>query len=494
MLLRRLLRQAKLIETEDGAVVDREITGVCSDSRLVKKGELYVALRGLHYDGGDFVRQAVARGAAFAVCERPLVGIDTLVVENANAALAHLWDAWYGHPTSGMKLIGITGTNGKTSTAYMLAHILRQAGHSCGLIGTVECRLNDRVLSAQGRDPLANMTTPDPAQLYRLLAEMKQGGAEYAVMEVTSHALAFSKVAPLRFHRAVFTNLTPDHLDFHGDMESYFAEKRKLFARCCGAVISTRSVYGERLADGLDLPLWRVDRHTVTDTVLSGVNGVKFTLHPPGATPFTIEMGVPGEFSVENGALAAMTAVSMGISADEVYRALSCFTGVRGRMERISPSDFCATVLVDYAHTPDALEKLLRTARDFCGEAHRVTVLFGCGGDRDKSKRPHMGQIASALADFVILTSDNCRTERAEDILRDILKGIDKEKPYRVIEDRKAAIEYAIHTARRGDVILLAGKGHEEYEIKGGERLDFSEREIVAAAIAARRERETGAD
>lgn len=493
-MLRRLLRQAKLIGAEDSAIVDREIAGVCSDSRSVKKGDIYVALRGLHHDGGDFVRQAVAKGAVFAVCERPLSGIDTLVVENAAAALACLWDAWYGHPTSKMKLIGITGTNGKTSTAYMLAHILRQTGHICGLIGTVECSLNDRVLSSRVQDPLANMTTPDPAQLYRLLAEMRQGGAEYAVMEVTSHALALSKVAPLRFYRALFTNLTPDHLDFHGDMESYFLEKRKLFSQCDGAVIATRSAYGERLADGLDLPLWRVDDRTVTDPVLSGADGVKFVLHPPIGSPLPVEMGVPGEFSVENGALAAMTAVSVGVPSVEVKRSLSSFVGVRGRMERISPSDFCATVFVDYAHTPDALEKLLRTARGFCGEAHRVTVLFGCGGDRDKSKRSRMGQIASSLADFVIVTSDNCRTERAKDILRDILKGVDKEKPYKVIEDRKEAVEFAIRTARQGDVILLAGKGHEEYEIKGSERLDFSERRIVAAAIAARREREKGAD
>ena len=494
MLLRGLLRRAGLIAAGDDGIADREVTGICSDSRTLQTGEIYVALRGLHADGGAFVRQAVARGATFAVCEYPLAGIDTLVVEDARGALARLWDAWYGHPASAMRLIGITGTNGKTSTACMLAHILRTEGHSCGLIGTVECRLNDRVLSVRGGDPLANMTTPDPAELYRLLAEMRDGGATYVVMEVTSHALALSKVVPLRFFRAVFTNLTPEHLDFHGDMESYFVEKRKLFGLCEGAVISTRSPYGERLADGLEMPLWRVDEKTVRDTVCEGTEGVGFTLCSSTGDCVSVKIGVPGEFSAENGALAMMTAVSAGVPAQSAAAALSCFEGVRGRMERVSPPEFCAAVFVDYAHTPDALENLLRTARGFCGEAHRVTVLFGCGGDRDRGKRAQMGRIASALADFTVLTSDNCRTERAEDILRDILKGVDKEKPYLVIADRRTAIRYVIDTARQGDVILLAGKGHESYEIKGGERTAFSEREIVAAAIAARREREEGAD
>jgi UDP-N-acetylmuramoyl-L-alanyl-D-glutamate--2,6-diaminopimelate ligase len=337
------------------------------------------------------------------------------------------------------------------------------------------------------------MTTPNPAQLYRLLAEMRQAGAECAVMEVTSHALTFSKVSPLRFHRAVFTNLTPDHLDLHGDMESYFLEKRKLFSLCEGAVISERTPYGGRLADSLEVPLWLVGENTVTEVKYYGAEGVSFSLRLPDGAALTVEMGVPGEFSVENGALAALTAVSMGVPACVVKGALSRFAGVRGRMERIGPPDFCAAVFADYAHTPDALERLLRTARGFCGVSHRVTVLFGCGGDRDRSKRAPMGRIASALADLVILTSDNCRTEHPEDILRDVLKGVDKEKPYKVIADRREAIRYAIDTAREGDVILLAGKGHEEYEIKGSERLRFSERDIVAAAIAARREREADA-
>ena len=492
MYLKQLLEMAGY--TLPAHVTDREITGISSDSRTVRKGNLFVAIQGLSHDGGRFVWQALERGAVFVVCERCLEGADFLVVENARAALARLFDAWYGHPAREMSLIGITGTNGKTSTASMLYAILRQSGFSCGLIGTVECHLNDRVLTAQNDNRLANMTTPDPAQLYALLAQMRDGGAKYVVMEVTSHALTFSKTAPLHFKRAVFTNLTPDHLDLHGDMESYFAEKRKLFDACEGAVITCATPYGERLANGLDCPVWRIDGETLRDPVQKGKDGVAFTLSLPGQSPLRIDLPVPGSFSIENGALAAMTALSLGIKPSLIQATLASFSGVKGRMECVGANSLGISVFLDYAHTPDALEKLLRTVRGFCTENERIILLFGCGGDRDRGKRAEMGRIASRLADFVILTSDNCRTESPEQILCDILKGIDKEKPFRVLQDRKKAIEFAIGAARRGDVLLLVGKGHEEYEICGRERLRFCEREIVSACMAERTEREADAN
>ena len=317
---------------------------------------------------------------------------------------------------------------------------------------------------------------------------MRDGGAQYVVMEVTSHALTFSKTAPLRFVRGIFTNLTPDHLDLHGDMESYFAQKRKLFFACDGAVISCFGDYGERLADSLDIPLWRVDAVSVRGVCKKGSSGVQFSLCAPRHPIFEVHLPVPGDFSVENGALAAMTAVSLGVSPKAVAGALSSFGGVRGRMERVPLPEGSPTVFLDYAHSPDALEKLLQTVRGFCEPNQRITVLFGCGGDRDRSKRAEMGRIASRLADLVILTSDNCRSERPEDILRDILKGVDKEKPHRVIPDRREAIRYAIRSARPTDVVVLAGKGHEEYEIRGSERLDFSERAIVKSCFAPEKE------
>ena len=486
MRLCTLLKEAGLPLPDDRAVLDTEIRGICSESRMVKKGELFVALRGFHNDGALFVSKALERGASFVISEQALLGKNTMAVDSARRALAMLLDAWYGHPARGMSLIGITGTNGKTSTATMLFHILRQAGYSVGLIGTVECRFNEERLDATGDNALANMTTPDPAQLYKLLYEMRLRGANYVVMEVTSHALALEKTAPLFFSRAVFTNLTPDHLDMHGDMESYFLEKAKLFSCCEQAILSFSTPYGERLATRIGCPFSEVSGKTVGDISAKGSAGVAFTFSYADEAPFRVFLPVPGVFSVENGALAAMTARSLGVSATVIGEALAQFGGVKGRLERIGENDFGFTVFLDYAHTPDALEKLLMTVRGFADQGERICALFGCGGDRDRSKRPEMGRVASRLCDFLILTSDNCRTEDPEKILADILRGVDKEKPHIVIKDRKEAILYAIGQARRGDILLLAGKGHEEYEIRGRRRLPFSEREIVKAALERR--------
>ena len=486
MNLGMLLRAAGLPCEPRAELAQQQITGVCSDSRRVREGEIFVALRGLHHDGARYVAQALGRGAAFAICEQPLEGKNTMVVEDARAALARLLDAWYGHPAAGLSLIGITGTNGKTSTAYMLFEILRAAGHSVGLIGTVECRYNDTVLHAPNPQATANMTTPDPAELYFLLSEMKRLGAKYVVMEVTSHALAFGKVEPLHFHRAVFTNLTPEHLDLHGDMESYFLEKRKLFVKCEAAVVSALGAYGKRLAAGLECPVSELCDGDLVDIVYRGVEGVSFGVGRCGGSVLALTVPVPGRFAVENAALAALTACSLGIPDSVIQGALAAFGGVRGRMERVAQNPLGITVFLDYAHTPDALEKLLLSVRDFCASEQRICLLFGCGGDRDRSKRKEMGRIGSRLCDFLVLTSDNCRGESADAILEEILKGVDKEKPYCVIRDREKAIHYAIEHARAGDILILAGKGHEEYEIRGTQRLPFSERRIVEAAIEKR--------
>ena len=482
MLLKDLLREACLPQVS----AELEITGIAYDSRRVERGSLFVAVCGLKQDGHAYIKEAMRRGAVFVISERAAMGVPHLVVENAREALARLFDAWYGHPARDMSLIGVTGTNGKTSVSTMLFAILRHAGVSCGLIGTVECRCNDESISCSAADRLANMTTPDPGELYYLLAEMRRRGAHYVIMEVTSHALSFSKVAPLRFGRAVFTNLSPDHLDLHGDMETYFLEKRKLFSLAERAVISCSTPYGSRLCEGLEIPFYPIGKDTLSGVEVKGSEGVSFRLSCDGLPTIEAFLPVPGEFSVENGALAAATALSIGVSPDAVKEALLGFGGVKGRMERIGKGSCDISVLIDYAHTPDALEKLLLTVRGFREAGQRIVLLFGCGGDRDRSKRAAMGRVASRLADFLILTSDNCRTERAEDILRDILKGVDKERAHIVIPDRRSAICYAIENAACGDIILLAGKGHEEYEIKGAERLPFSERAIVSECLARR--------
>lgn len=465
---------------------DTEITGVSSDTRTLKKGDLFVALRGLHCDGTQFAAKALSLGACAVVAERSLEGLETVVVPNAREALSYLLDAWYGHPTRDMKLIGITGTNGKTSSTLMLFHVLRATGHSVGLIGTLECRINEEIVTVKGQNTLANMTTPDPEQLYALLDEMRARGVSYVVMEVTSHALALGKVAPLHFTRAVFTNLTADHLDLHGDMETYFCEKQKLFLQCEAAVICRYHSYGARLWEMLECPLYDVSQRTVKQVIKRGCEGVSYTLCLPGGEERRVAVPIPGQFSVENSALAAMCAYSLGISFDEIYAALASFPGVRGRMERVDAPGWDVSVFLDYAHTPDALFQLLYTVREFAENATHITVLFGCGGDRDRTKRPEMGRVASALADLCVITSDNCRGEDPKRIIEDILRGVDKEKPYVVIPDRREAIHYAIANARSGDIVLLAGKGHELYEIRGEERLPFSEREIVVEAMRQR--------
>ncbi|MBR2011571.1 MAG: UDP-N-acetylmuramoyl-L-alanyl-D-glutamate--2,6-diaminopimelate ligase [Clostridia bacterium] len=480
MLLRELLTSAGYCA--DVTENNMEISGIASDSRRVKPGDLFVAIKGLSEDGFLHIGEALSRGAVFVVGERRAMGVPMLVVEDARAALARLFDAWYAHPARDLTLIGITGTNGKTSTAAMLVSVLEAAGHKCGMIGTVSATCCGQALAAENADKLANLTTPDPGELYRLLAEMRGMGASFVVMEVTSHALFFKKTAPLWFARAVFTNLTPDHLDLHGDMMTYYLEKRKLFTQCDKGVISLFGPYGQQLADSLEVPFFTVGRGNVRSVLANGDSGVSFSLEEDGL--LDIFVPVPGDFSVENAALAAMTALSLGIDGETVKKALAAFGGVRGRMERVGENALGISVFLDYAHTPDALEKLLLTVRRFRRADQRIILLFGCGGNRDRTKRRKMGRIASRLADLTIITSDNARSEDPNAIIADILKGIDKEKPYKIIADRREAIAFAVDTAECGDILLLAGKGHEEYEIRGRTRLPFSEREIVAACMA----------
>ncbi len=483
MRLYELLKGAEL--PCPGGFENVEITGITADSKKVRRGMVFVAIRGLHCDGLDFIREAYLKGAALVIGERGSDGFPCLIVENAREAWAKLLNAWYENPTKNMALIGITGTNGKTSTSAMLYAILRRAGLHCGLIGTVDRLLDDHSIGRGEEEGLANMTTPDPDELYALLAQMRDGGATHVVMEVSSHALAFSKTAPLRFERAVFTNLTRDHLDLHGDMEGYFEEKKKLFQSARGAVVSCLGRYGQRLADGLEIPLQRLEKESVSELALQGSRGSCFTLRTENGEKIAITLPVAGDFSIENASLAALTAHSLGISSATITGAIAAFKGVCGRMERVTNAGEPA-VFLDYAHTPDALERLLCSVRRFRESGQQIILLFGCGGDRDRGKRAEMGRIASRLADLTVITSDNCRGEDPQAIIRDILKGIDKEKPYKVIVDRAEAIAYAIDQAKETDILLLTGKGHETYEICGQKRLSFNERELVRACMRRR--------
>ncbi len=473
-----------------------EISVIVTDSRDACEGCMMVCIRGLHTDGHTYIREAVAAGA---ICVLTQCGAayereeGTLFIESPDTrrAAAYLYHAWYGYPTRKLKMIGVTGTNGKTSVTHMLRAILEASLCRCGLIGTVGCESAGRHLKNEMRNRLANMTTPDPEQLYWMLDQMVEDGVEYVLMEVTSHALALGKLAPIEFEAAIFTNLTPDHLDFHGTMEAYAKAKADLFRHSNISILNIDSPYAKQMlaaSSGKTVTCSAKNNATyVADAIQpSDSEGVCYVLRSASAT-LRLSCPIPGAFSVMNSLQAAACALELGFGARAVKDALASMAGVKGRMERVKlgiGADF--TVLVDYAHTPDALENLLRTAAEIRTGTGRVTVLFGCGGDRDRSKRATMGRIASHYADRVILTSDNSRSEEPEAIIREIHAGVAPDTPCQIIPDRAEAIRTAVTEAQTGDVILLAGKGHEEYEIDRNGRRYFSEKEIARLAYRAR--------
>lgn len=475
---------------------DIEIKQIVTDSRRVTPGSLFLCIEGLHTDGHGYVDDAIKAGAAVIVAERvrdACVGgaAAFILLENTRKASALLYNALYGNPCEKLKIIGVTGTNGKTSVCTLLREVFEAAGYRCGLIGTVCCESADgTLLTPNHENPLANMTTPDPEQLYAMLARMVADGVEYVFMEVTSHALALCKVDAICFDMAVFTNLTQDHLDFHGDMESYFEAKQKLFSLCRRGAVNGDDPYGARLLKNIRCPVVTCSTgegdYCALDVELRGVGGSAYRMRTPGGI-IPLRLAIPGSFSVTNSLLAGAVALEYGIPAEVLTGVFAHTAGVCGRMERVR---FCKendpTVFIDYAHTPDALEKLLKSIRQFRGAESRILLVFGCGGDRDRSKRRQMAHVASRLADFVIVTSDNSRSEDPERIISDIMKGMDKEKAHTVIPDRRLAIRSAVLEARAGDLVILAGKGHERYEIDAKGRHPFDEREIVRDALRER--------
>lgn len=502
MLLSELLEKSQdLISATANFAEDVEISGICPCSSRVEPQNLYIAIEGLHTDGHLYIGEALARGASAVVVTRSAVenktvdisalGIPTIVCENTRAVSARLFSAFWGEPQKKLRMIGVTGTNGKTSTCRLIYEILTRAGKKCALIGTMGCLVSGKRIDIKPADPKANMTTPDPEELYKILSVAVAEGAEYAVMEVTSHALSLGKVEPILFDTAVFTNLTEDHLDFHENMGNYFAAKEILFHQSRAAVINYDDRYGRMLAEKINIParLCSVEgRETdvaAEDIRLLGERGIEYKLTSRDLR-LRVRSPLSGGFNVINTMQAAVVAHSFGVSAADVKDALAHFYGAVGRLERLKLEGRCDfSVFIDYAHTPDALENLIRTARGFAKGGQRIVLLFGCGGDRDRQKRPIMGKIAASMADHVIITGDNSRSERTTDIISEIISGIDRENaaPFIVIENRKDAIEYAVKNARRGDMILLAGKGHEEYEIDKDGKKPFSERELVGEFV-----------
>ncbi len=494
MILSELLRSAGIFYRACGDE-NTEIVSLSSDSRSAGEKSLFVCIRGRSFDGHSFAGDALARGAVALLAEDELPnlpsGVTVIYTPDTASALARLYDAWYGHPARGMKLVAVTGTNGKTTTTFMLDSVFSSAMHKCGIIGTVFCRTPKRELAVP-----KGMTTPDPDVLYRVLAQMREDGAEYVFIEASSHALALGRLAPLTFEAAVFTNLTPEHLDFHGNIENYFLAKASLLDKCKKAFINLDDPHAERYrayARATGSPaklrvyssLGKRDADFRAERVrLCGANGIAYTLAAKNVL-CEIRSPIPGRFNVDNTLAASSVSLEAGVGARAICSALRSFGGAPGRLKRIRTSaGYAANVYVDYAHTPDALENVLSTAREFTPAESRVILVFGCGGDRDRSKRPMMGEIASRMADISVVTSDNSRSELPEDIIGEILAGFDKNAKHAVIPSRKDAIRYALETAAAGDTVLLCGKGHEKYEIGiAGER-DFDEAAIVRESLS----------
>ncbi|MBQ2062199.1 MAG: UDP-N-acetylmuramoyl-L-alanyl-D-glutamate--2,6-diaminopimelate ligase [Oscillospiraceae bacterium] len=456
----------------------KEITGVSYDSRDLEPGHVFVAISGTETDGRLFAAEAVERGAACVICEEELEALPCVVVPSARRALAVTSANWYGHPARELTVVGITGTNGKTSTSYYTKHILERAlGAKVGLVGTIQNMVGNEILPA-GR------TTPESADLQALLRHMADAGCTHAVMEVSSHALALDRVYGIPFAVGIFTNLTQDHLDFHRTMEAYCDAKALLFMQCQTGVCNSDDPWRERLLRGstcrtvfygLDSPA----DIRAENICLSG-SGVTYDAVAEGER-VSVWAATPGRFTVYNTLAALAAGRELGVPLADGAEALRSASPVRGRLEPVSTHGRPYHVLIDYAHTPDALENVLTAARAFA--PGRVVALFGCGGDRDRTKRPQMGAIAARLADFSVVTSDNPRTEEPSAIIRDILAGMEGCDRYAVVENRIEAIHYALSHAMPGDVILLCGKGHEDYQIIGHTKRHLDEREIVEAFL-----------
>ena len=467
-----------------------DVRGVAYDSRHVKPGDVFIALKGLKAAGADFAADAARRGAVAVVADRPSDGtvqIPWVEVSDARAAMAALATEFYGQPSRSMQVVGITGTNGKTTTAYLLRAVLESAGKKCGLLGTVTYSLGDRELPAE-------RTTPESPDVQRMFRQMVDAGCSACVMEVSSHALALRRVEGTVFAAAVFTNLTRDHLDFHGDMESYFTAKRRLFDMLppdAPGVINLDDPRGESLRKHASAA-WTYAINKPADVTPGPLrltfDGLEFDVRTPKGD-IHVKSKLVGRPNVSNILAAVSVACALDIPAAAIERGLANLSGVPGRFEVISSSKDDVTVVIDYAHTDDALKNLLETARPLA--ERRVITVFGCGGDRDRTKRPLMGAVAARLSDIIVVTSDNPRTEDPLRIIEEIKRGLpaasDRGAATFAIVDRKEAIHFAIRKAEPGDLVLLAGKGHERTQTIGREELPFDEAAIAREALERRR-------
>lgn len=453
---------------------DAEITSVVTDSKKAEKGCAFFCMKGRNHSSEYHAEEAYEKGATVIVSEKQLPFPNSVSVKNIEKTLAVFCDKFCGNPTEKLKLIGVTGTNGKTSVSHMIKHILEFSGGKAGIIGTVGNFAGEKQLAETG------YTTPEPVQLYPLFSEMVKENAEFCVMEASSQALAQGRCENLNFETAVFTNLTKEHLDYHGDMNSYAKSKRRLFEQSRKCVLNLDDEYYDffkaKCRTALTYSVKNREADLFADSIKVNDSGVSYNL-VSGGVEYDVKLSMQGLFSVSNSLAAIGCCVFSGISVQKCAEALNTFSGVRGRAEVLN-LDTPYKVMIDYAHTPDALEKILSSLRETA--KGRVICLFGCGGNRDREKRPLMAKAAAENSDFVIITSDNPRNEKPDEIIRDIVMGFDdRNTPYKVIENRKDAIHYALSLAQAGDVVVLCGKGHETYQIIGNEKSEFDERKIV---------------
>ncbi len=481
MKLKDLLQGIEILETNSD--LEWDIPAVAYDSRKVTPEGMFVAISGFASDGNRFIPMAMEKGAAVVItAKKPEMDVPYVLVKNDRLALALIGSNYYGHPSESMVMIGVTGTNGKTSSTMLLKQVLEKTiGAKVGLIGTMENLVGDEVIPTE-------RTTPESFELQGLFARMRDAGCTHVVMEVSSHALVLDRVGGIHFQIGAFTNLTEDHLDFHKTMEEYCAAKAMLFERCDKAVINTDDFYSFHMVE-------KAPHHETLTTSLTGngdlnaaypeyhAEGVSFEVVAGLDERWSVQVPIPGKFTVYNCMTVLGIVKQLGIPLDQAAAALATVHGVKGRIEVVPTPGKDYSVLIDYAHTPDGLENVLSSVRNFC--RGRLIAVFGCGGDRDPIKRPIMGEIGVINSDFAIITSDNPRTEDPRKIIDDILAGITPEMgAYTVIPERRTAIRYAMDIAKKDDIIVLAGKGHETYQEINGVKYHLDEREEVAQHLA----------
>ncbi len=474
----------KLYELIDGlaetSLENIEITDITSDSRKdFKKGAMFVCIKGNTFDGHSVAEQMLEKGASCVVVQRDLGLKSQIIVPDSREIYPFLCARWFSDPQKKLKLIGVTGTNGKTTITTVIKKVLTELGAKVGLIGTCQNEIGDKILHTE-------RTTPEPYDLYELLAQMVEEKCDYSVMEVSSQALEQKRVGPLHFDIALFTNLTQDHLDVHGTMENYYRAKKLLFSMCDKALINIDDESGKRYLSEINCEKYSFSTTEKADfnayDIQLSASGVEYTFSGEEKS-VPVKFNMPGHFNVSNSLAAIGCMVLLGYDTDKVITLIGKTSGVRGRAE-VVPTGRDFTVICDYAHTPDAVENILKAIKS--SSQGRVVCLFGCGGNRDKRKRPLMARAAAEHADFLIVTSDNPRDEDPDDIIKDILTGLEgKNVPYVTITDRIEAIHWAVKNAQKNDVIVLAGKGHEDYQIlPGGVKIHLDEREVVADALA----------